>query len=90
MTNLVIWNEFIHEQEDEIVKSIYPRGIHNCLKDFLNEERSLNITTATLQEVDHGLPEALLDETDVLIWWGHKAHKLVEDRIVDRVQQRVL
>jgi len=68
MTNLVIWNEFIHEQEDEIVKSIYPKGIHNCLKDFLDEEESLNITTATLQEVDHGLPEALLDETDVLIW----------------------
>ncbi len=30
------------------------------------------------------------EKTDVLIWWGHKAHKLVEDRIVDRVQQRVL
>ena len=90
MANLVIWNEFIHEQEDEVVKSIYPRGIHECIKDFLKPDDGLNISTATLAEDDHGLSEELLDKTDVLIWWGHKAHKLVEDRIVDRVQQRVL
>ena len=90
MANLVIWNEFIHEQEDEVVKSIYPRGIHECIKDFLEPDEGLNISTATLAEDDHGLSEELLEKTDVLIWWGHKAHKLVEDRIVDRVQQRVL
>jgi len=90
MANLVIWNEFIHEQEDEVVKSIYPRGIHECIKEFLKADVGLNISTATLQEDDHGLSEELMEKTDVLIWWGHKAHKLVEDRIVDRVQQRVL
>ena len=90
MANLVIWNEFIHEQEDEVVKSIYPRGIHECIKDFLEPDEGLNISTATLTEDDHGLSEELLEKTDVLIWWGHKAHKLVADRIVDRVQQRVL
>ena len=90
MANLVIWNEFIHEQEDEVVKSIYPHGIHQCIKDFLKPDEELDISTATLTEDDHGLSEELLEKTDVLIWWGHKAHKLVEDRIVDRVQQRVL
>ncbi len=30
--------------------------------------------TATLQEEEHGLTEAALDETDVLLWWGHTAH----------------
>ena len=90
MVNLVIWNEFVHEQEDEHVKSIYPNGIHNCIKDFLSEDKNLNIKTATLEEKEHGLSEELLEKTDVLIWWGHKAHKLVEDRIVDRIQQRVL
>ena len=38
MVNLVIWNEFVHEQEDEHVKSIYPKGIHGCIKDFLSKE----------------------------------------------------
>ena len=67
MANLVIWNEFIHEQEDEVVKSIYPRGIHECIKDFLEPDEGLNISTATLAENDHGLYEELLEKTDVLI-----------------------
>ena len=56
----------------------------------LSDDKSLNISTATLEEKDHGLSEELLEKTDVLIWWGHKAHNLVEDKIVDRIQQRVL
>ena len=39
MVNLVIWNEFVHEQEDEHVKSIYPKGIHGCIKDFLSDDK---------------------------------------------------
>ena len=38
MVNVVIWNEFVHEQEDEHVKSIYPKGIHGCIKEFLSED----------------------------------------------------
>ena len=36
------------------------------------------------------IAEEVLKETDVLTWWGHAAHNQVEDRIVDRVQERVL
>ena len=89
MINLIIWNEFVHEQEDEHVKSIYPNGIHGCIKEFLSDDKDLSIKTATLEQQDHGLSEELLEKTDVLIWWGHKAHNLVEDKIVDRIQQRV-
>jgi len=32
----------------------------------------------------------VLENTDVLTWWGHTAHAAVEDEIVDRVQARVL
>ena len=83
MVNLVIWNEFVHEQEDEHVKSIYPNGIHGCIKEFLSDDINLNIKTATLEEKEHGLTKELLENTDVLIWWGHKAHNLVEDKIVE-------
>ena len=57
MANLVIWNKFIHEQDDEVVKSIYPRGIHQCIKDFMELDEGLNISTATLAEDDHGLSD---------------------------------
>jgi trehalose utilization protein len=43
-----------------------------------------------LREKEHGLTEDVLLQTDVLIWWGHKAHGEVDDAVVDRVHQRVL
>lgn len=46
--------------------------------------------TATLDEPEHGLTQEVLDNTDVLIWWGHVAHQEVSDEIVNRVHQRVL
>jgi trehalose utilization protein len=48
------------------------------------------IRTATLDEAEQGLPEALLATTGVLIWWGHLAHDEVSDALVERVRQRVL
>ncbi len=48
------------------------------------------VATATLDEPEHGLTEAMLDHTDVLIWWGHMAHDEVQDEIVERVHKRVL
>src|SRR5690606_36533970 len=50
----------------------------------------LHIRTATLQQPEHGLTAEVLNETDVLIWWGHRAHGEVEDDIVARVHERVL
>ena len=57
MANLVIWNEFIHEQEDEVVKSIYPHGIHQCIKDFLKPDEGLNISTAPLLKMITDCPK---------------------------------
>jgi len=45
MTNVIIWNENIHEVENDEVQKIYPKGIHNCIKDFLSSDNSLNIKT---------------------------------------------
>src|SRR6202000_95784 len=50
----------------------------------------LEVGTATLDQPEHGLTEAVLEKTDVLVWWGHCAHGRAEDAMVDRVQKRVL
>jgi len=86
---VVVWNEFKHEQENDLVRSIYPDGIHQCIAEMLAASEHLEVTTATLQEPEHGLTEERLGKTDVLIWWGHKAHREVDDEIVRRVQARV-
>jgi trehalose utilization protein len=64
--------------------------MHATIAAGLSQDSDLVVTTATLQEEDHGLTEAVLEKTDVLTWWGHAGHGKVEDRIVDRVQKRVL
>lgn len=87
--NVTVWNEFRHEQSDLQVQSIYPNGIHGAIQEFLQED-GYTVRTAVLDEPEHGLTEKLLNETDVLLWWGHKAHEEVEDAIVERVKQRVL
>lgn len=88
-TRVTVWNEFVHEQENEVVADIYPDGIHAVIADAL-EERGFDTETATLEEPDHGLTEDVLAETDVLTWWGHAAHDEVADEVVERVKAEVL
>ncbi|RWZ59014.1 trehalose utilization protein ThuA [Halobacillus fulvus] len=87
--NVLVWNEFRHEQESEVVRDIYPEGIHTAIADFLGEDHA-TVKTATLDEEEHGLTDEVLAETDVLVWWGHKAHDEVKDEIAEKVKQRVL
>jgi trehalose utilization protein len=86
---LTVWNENVHERENPVVAKIYPKGIHGCIAEALASNEDLNVQTATLQDRDHGLTTSVLDETDVLIWWGHAAHGKVEDEIVERVIKRI-
>ena len=87
---VTVWGENVHEHSNELVKNMYPEGMHSCIASALDEDPEISSRTATLQENEQGLTEEVLKETDVLTWWGHAAHNQVEDRIVDRVQERVL
>lgn len=87
---VTVWNEFIHEREYEGIRQVYPEGIHSCIAEFLGRNENLSVRTATLDMPQHGLPEDVLENTDVLIWWGHCAHERVSDEVVDRVKNRVL
>jgi trehalose utilization protein len=87
---VTVWGENVHEQTSELVRSLYPEGMHTCIAQALSEDPEIAARTATLQQPEHGLTEQVLAETDVLSWWGHAAHGKVDDQIVDRVHQRVL
>ena len=86
---VTVWNEYLHEKQAAEVAAVYPKGIHGCIADFL-QAAGMAVRTATLEEPEHGLTQAVLDDTDVLIWWGHMAHERVTDEIVERVYRRVL
>lgn len=85
----LVWGENVHEQKNAAVAENYPKGMHGQVAALLSEDRNIAASTATLQEPEHGLTEARLAETDVLLWWGHAAHEKVDDAIVERVAKRV-
>lgn len=89
MTRVTVWNEFVHERENDAVAEIYPDGIHGTVAAAL-DDRGFETRTATLDDPEHGLTEDVLDDTDVLTWWGHTAHDAVDDAVVARVRERVL
>lgn len=90
MIKVTVWNEYLHEKADKNVKSVYPEGIHNCIKAFLSAEEDIAVRTATLTQKKCGLTDEVLDDTDVLIWWGHLAHEKVPDKIVEKIYNRVM
>ena len=87
--NVTIWNEFRHEKTEDEVKALYPDGIHAFIKSFLDMNEDMNVRTACLDDPDQGLPDALLEDTDVLLWWGHMAHREVKDELVEKIKSRV-
>ncbi|WP_020617053.1 ThuA domain-containing protein [Paenibacillus daejeonensis] len=85
---VTIWNEYRHELKNPAVREVYPDGIHQAIGSALPEHHT--VTYALLDQEQHGLTEERLQETDVLLWWGHTAHGEVQEEIVERVYQRVL
>jgi len=87
---VTIWNEYIHEREDPEVARVYPKGIHEAIAEYLRGKGEIDVSIATFDEPEHGLTEDKLKSTDVLVWWGHRAHEKVSDDVVDRVYRRVV
>ncbi|MBP5209898.1 MAG: ThuA domain-containing protein [Clostridia bacterium] len=86
---VTVWNEFTHEKNDPEARAQYPDGIHVAVRDFLSVDSGLTIRTATLDQPACGLPDEVLFDTDVLVWWGHMRHADVDDATVERIRRRV-
>ena len=85
---VTIWNEYVHEKINESVTKLYPQGMHKTIAQGIGDKYDWKFATLDLPE--HGLTEEVLNNTDVLIWWGHRAHKDVQDDIVERVHDKIL
>jgi len=87
---VTIWNEFRHEKTNPKAAEIYPNGIHEAIAAHLRTDSRLHISTATLDEPEHGLSEDVVRQTDVMLWWGHLAHDELSNLIVERIYMRVM
>lgn len=89
---VTIWNENIHEKDQsalgDLCRKWYPNGIHNYLAGALAAD-DLEIRAVSLDMPEQGLPDSLIEDTDVLMWWGHVAHERVADALAEKLAQRV-
>ena len=87
---VTVWHEFRHEKRNPKVAEIYPHGIHEAIASHLRKASDLEVRTATQDEPEHGLSDEVINNTDVMTWWGHMAHSDVKDLIVEKLHHRVL
>ena len=86
---VTVWNEYADEQKNPSVTSVYPEGLHTTIAAFLNRDAEISAGVSIISDPEQGLTEQVLDNTDVLIWWGHKHHGAVQDTYVKRVVEKV-
>src|SRR6476661_3253223 len=84
MVRVTVWGENVHEQSEPEVRERYPEGMHGAIAAGLRAVLgdAVRTRTATLDQPEHGLPQDVIDATDVLTWWGHIAHDRVDDAVV--------
>lgn len=85
---VTVWNEYRHEKTNDEVKKIYPEGIHTAVAKAIGCD-DFEVRLAALDDEYQGLPDDVLNSTDVLIWWGHMAHHEVDDALVEKIRHRV-
>jgi trehalose utilization protein len=63
---VVVWDE-----QQPAQKTIYPNFLGNYLAEQLKAKPGLAVTSVALGSPEQGLATEVLDNCDVLIWWGH-------------------
>ena len=88
---VTVWNEGVHERRDEAVRKVYPKGMGHQIAQYIEKQDGIaSVRVAQLDDEGQGLTDSILENTDVMTWWGHTAHDKVDDENVDKVHQRVL
>ena len=86
--HITIWNEFCG-QDEQAVCAAYPNTLHGAIAEAV-AGNDATVSAVTLDMPHQGLSDELLNKTDVLMWWGHRAHEKVDDALVAKIQNRVL
>lgn len=88
---VTVWNEGVHEKTKEEVRRVYPEGMGGAIAGYLKRQEGIaSVRVSELDDPEQGLSQGILDQTDVLTWWGHGAHEKVLDENVERVYDRIV
>ncbi len=83
---VLVWDEQQPEQ-----KKAYDDGfLGDAIATYLKSLPGVQVKSVNLNSPEQGLDSDTLDQTDVLIWWGHIKHDAVTDAHLKSVVDRVL
>lgn len=69
MIRVLVWDE-----QQPAQRQAYENFLGNTIAEHLSKQPGLRVISVNINEPEKGLPRSLLDNTDVLIWWGHVRH----------------
>ncbi|MFN9720765.1 MAG: trehalose utilization protein, partial [Planctomycetota bacterium] len=84
MIRVVVWDE-----QQPAQKQAYENFLGNAIAEHLTKQPRLRVISANINEAEKGLPESLLDNTDVLVWWGHVRHDEISQELSRDIVARI-
>ncbi len=79
---VLVWDERQPRQ-----KEAYPNWLGNQIADHLRTRPGLIVRSAALDDPQQGLAD--LDQTDVLLWWGHVRQMEIEPAVAQGIVRRI-
>ena len=69
--------------------NVYPEGINGAIAGFLRHDANLDVQTASLSDPEQGIGKQAIEAAHVLVWWGHRKHKDVDDARVNEIVRQI-
>jgi trehalose utilization protein len=81
---VVVWDERQPAQ-----KEAYGGFLGDTLAAYLTKQEGFTVKSVGLNDPEQGLPDEVLNQCDVLIWWGHQRHADVTPEHVKAILDRL-
>jgi trehalose utilization protein len=82
---VLVWDERQPAQ-----KEAYTNFLGNEIAAYLRRQPGLVVTTSCLDDPEQGIGKAMLDDCDVLVWWGHLRNGDVSSQTGREIVERIM
>jgi trehalose utilization protein len=81
---VVVWDE-----QQPAQRRAYPSFLGQYIADYLRRQPNLLVRSVSIDDPQKGLSDEVLDQCDVLIWWGHVRNGDISEAEAAKVVSRV-
>src|ERR1041384_5069723 len=83
---ILIWDE----QQPQQKQAYGDKFLGETIAAYLEKQPGFSVKSASISSPEQGLDDDALDNTDVVVWWGHVRNNDVTDEHAEAVVRRVL